>query len=254
MCLCVCVFVAMRSPTDGALFDLDTVFRSVDLEGSGSLDKASFVTAMAALEIFLSDDEVDSIFKQLDPEPSKGFIQYATFLSYLKKNKTVNEQAQDLVRKVKTSKSRPSLIHLKRNSMDETTPKKGINLLEDNDDDDDDQNSNLISSSSFSHPKSSENGSGRHSIASLRHHRHQHKKHHHHHHHHHGSRSPKSPNSNAPQQSPQPNGRIRKQQQQKSKLYIFGFWSGEKFPKIIFETMRKFGMKSPKNFCHVTHK
>jgi len=66
-----------------AISELDNVFKSVDLEGDGKLDKASFSTAMFSLDLMLEDEKLEEVFEQIDNK-DRGYIDYEEFLSFLK--------------------------------------------------------------------------------------------------------------------------------------------------------------------------
>jgi len=73
-----------------AVTELENVFKSVDLEGDGQLDKASFSTAMFSLDLMLDDEKLEEVFEQIDKK-DKGYIDYEEFLDYLKSGKMTRE-------------------------------------------------------------------------------------------------------------------------------------------------------------------
>lgn len=75
-----------RRTDSEAMADLEEVFKSVDIDGEGQLDQASFMTALMTLGVQLSEEESESIFKELDVEEN-GFIKYEQVLEFLREKK-----------------------------------------------------------------------------------------------------------------------------------------------------------------------
>lgn len=75
-----------------AVKNLSKMFRSLDLDGSGKLDKASFQTAMYSVDI-VDNIKIEEMFNVMNTKKD-GYINYEEFLSRLKAgdlNKTGNE-------------------------------------------------------------------------------------------------------------------------------------------------------------------
>ncbi|ETO25522.1 calcium-dependent protein kinase [Reticulomyxa filosa] len=68
-----------------AVRDLESVFKSVDIDRQGRLDQASFVTALLSLNVKLPESEIDAIFEELDVDGNG--LAYSRFLEFLKMGK-----------------------------------------------------------------------------------------------------------------------------------------------------------------------
>lgn len=83
-----------------AVVELEQVFKSVDLEGEGKLDMASFQTAMYSLDVMVEDAKVEELFNSIDTA-KKGYIRYEEFLMLLKKGR-LNPTAQKVMESAKS--------------------------------------------------------------------------------------------------------------------------------------------------------
>lgn len=83
-----------------AVVELEQVFKSVDLEGEGKLDMASFQTAMYSLDVMVEDEKMEELFNSVDTA-KKGYIRYEDFLKLLKKGR-LNPTAQKVMESAKT--------------------------------------------------------------------------------------------------------------------------------------------------------
>jgi len=90
-----------------AVKELENVFKSVDLEGDGKLDMASFQTAMYSLDVCAEDEKMEELFNSVDTS-KQGFIRYEDFLKLLKKGRlSHNRTAQEVI---KSAKAAPSSV------------------------------------------------------------------------------------------------------------------------------------------------
>jgi len=87
-----------------AVTELESVFKSVDLEGDGQLDYASFQTAMFSLGVMLDDEKMEELYKDVDPEDT-GEINYDEFLKFLKAGKFETGAALDILESAKSAPS-----------------------------------------------------------------------------------------------------------------------------------------------------
>jgi len=91
-----------------AVIELENVFKSVDLEGDGKLDMASFQTAMYSLDVMVEDEKMEDLFNSVDTS-RQGFIRYEDFLKLLKKGRLSNNRtAQEVIKSAKAAP--PSLL------------------------------------------------------------------------------------------------------------------------------------------------
>jgi len=91
-----------------AVIELENVFKSVDLEGDGKLDMASFQTAMYSLDVAVEDEKMEELFYSVDTA-RQGFIRYEDFLKLLKKGRLNNNRtAQEVIKYAKAAP--PSLL------------------------------------------------------------------------------------------------------------------------------------------------
>jgi len=91
-----------------AVKELENVFKSVDLEGDGKLDMASFQTAMYSLDVSAEDEKMEELFHSVDTS-RQGFIRYEDFLKLLKKGRlSHNRTAQEVIKSAKAAP--PSLL------------------------------------------------------------------------------------------------------------------------------------------------
>jgi len=88
-----------------AVQELENVFKSVDLEGNGKLDMASFQTAMYSLDVRVEDEKMEELFNSVDTH-GKGYIRYDEFLNLLKRGR-LNKTAQEVI---DSAKSAPSIV------------------------------------------------------------------------------------------------------------------------------------------------
>ncbi|ETO18162.1 hypothetical protein RFI_19128 [Reticulomyxa filosa] len=96
---------AMKSVPVEAVRDLESVFKSVDIDGQGHLDQASFVTALLSLNVKLPESEIDAIFEELDVNGNG--LAYSQFLQFLK----IGKIPSSLLNRVKKSEvPRKSII------------------------------------------------------------------------------------------------------------------------------------------------
>jgi len=84
-----------------AVVELENVFKSVDLEGDGKLDMASFQTAMFSLDGTFDDEKMEDLFNSVDTA-KQGYIRYDDFLRLLKKGK-LNKTAQEVIESAKSA-------------------------------------------------------------------------------------------------------------------------------------------------------
>jgi len=87
-----------------AVVELEHVFKSVDLEGDGKLDMASFHTAMYSLDVMVEDEKMEELFNSVDTGKN-GYILYEDFLMLLKKGR-LNSTAQKVMESAKSIPSR----------------------------------------------------------------------------------------------------------------------------------------------------
>jgi len=80
-----------------AVRDLESVFKSVDIDGEGRIDQASFVTALLSLNVKLPESEIDAIFEELDVDGNG--LTYSRFLEFLK----IGKIPSSLLNRVKKS-------------------------------------------------------------------------------------------------------------------------------------------------------
>jgi len=91
-----------------AVIELEKVFKSVDLEGDGKLDMASFQTAMYSLDVMVEDEKMEELFYSVDTS-RQGFIRYEDFLKLLKKGRlSHNTTAQEVIKSAKAAP--PSIL------------------------------------------------------------------------------------------------------------------------------------------------
>jgi len=107
-----------------AVVELEQVFKSVDLEGEGKLDMASFQTAMYSLDVMVEDEKMEELFNSVDTA-KKGYIRYEDFLKLLKKGR-LNPTAQKVMESAKTipSSRLPSSVEELRQSVAQPVKKK----------------------------------------------------------------------------------------------------------------------------------
>jgi len=88
-----------------AVTELENVFKSVDLEGNGKLDYASFQTAMFSLDVMMDDEKMNELYKTVDTEDT-GEIDYDQFLDFLKNGQLASvEAAQEILDGAKAAPS-----------------------------------------------------------------------------------------------------------------------------------------------------
>jgi len=89
-----------------ACVELEQAFKSVDLEGDGKLDMASFQTAMCSLDVMVEFEKIEELFNSVDTA-KKGYIRYEDFLKLLKRGR-LTPAAQKVMESAKSiPSSRP---------------------------------------------------------------------------------------------------------------------------------------------------
>jgi len=109
-----------------AVIELENVFKSVDLEGDGKLDMASFQTAMYSLDVMVEDEKMEELFNSVDTA-RQGFIRYEDFLKLLKKGRLSNNRtAQEVIKSAKAAPPSilPNTVEDMRMSQVMSVPKK----------------------------------------------------------------------------------------------------------------------------------
>lgn len=96
--------VKHRRTESQAVKELEHVFKSVDLEGEGKLDMASFQTALYSLDVMVEYEKMEELFNSVD-NSKKGYIHYEDLLKLLKEGRLKNKTAQKVMESAKT---RPS--------------------------------------------------------------------------------------------------------------------------------------------------
>merc|ERR1719242_835880 len=73
---------------------LDELFNILDIHGSGELDRAAFKHGLHALQVELSDDDMDAVFRQIINDEKAEFITYKAFIQYLQFTDFLGAQSQ----------------------------------------------------------------------------------------------------------------------------------------------------------------
>ena len=73
---------------------LDELFNILDIHGSGELDRAAFKHGLHALQVELSDDDMDAVFRQIINDEKTDFITYKAFIQYLQFTDFLGTQSQ----------------------------------------------------------------------------------------------------------------------------------------------------------------
>merc|ERR1712176_595231 len=73
---------------------LDELFNILDVHGSGQLDRAAFKHGLHALQVELSDDDMDAVFRQIINDDKAEFITYKAFIQYLQFTDFLGAQSQ----------------------------------------------------------------------------------------------------------------------------------------------------------------
>lgn len=73
---------------------LDELFNILDIHGTGELDRAAFKHGLHALQVDLSDDDMDNVFRQICNDDKTEFITYRAFIQYLQFTDFLGAQSQ----------------------------------------------------------------------------------------------------------------------------------------------------------------
>merc|ERR1711897_94 len=73
---------------------LDELFNILDIHGTGELDRAAFKHGLHALQVELSDDDMDNVFRQIVNDDKTEFITYKAFIQYLQFTDFLGAQSQ----------------------------------------------------------------------------------------------------------------------------------------------------------------
>jgi len=73
---------------------LDELFNILDIHGTGELDRAAFKHGLHALQVELSDDDMDNVFRQIVNDDKQEFITYRAFIQYLQFTDFLGAQSQ----------------------------------------------------------------------------------------------------------------------------------------------------------------
>merc|ERR1719461_698791 len=73
---------------------LDELFNILDIHGSGELNRAAFKHGLHALQVELSDDDMDAVFRQIINDDKAEFITYKAFIQYLQFTDFLGTQSQ----------------------------------------------------------------------------------------------------------------------------------------------------------------
>jgi len=118
-----------------AVKELEHVFKSVDLEGEGKLDMASFQTALYSLDVMVEYEKMEELFNSVDTS-KKGYIHYEDLLKLLKEGRLKNKTAQKVMESAKTRpstrdemKAAPLPVKMKKESKMSTTLNRAVIVI-----------------------------------------------------------------------------------------------------------------------------
>lgn len=124
-----------RRTESQAVKELEHVFKSVDLEGEGKLDMASFQTALYSLDVMVEYEKMEELFNSVDTS-KKGYIHYEDLLRLLKEGRLKNKTAQKVMESAKTRpstrdemKAAPLPVKMKKDSKMSTTLNRAVIVI-----------------------------------------------------------------------------------------------------------------------------
>lgn len=127
--------VKHRRTESQAVKELEHVFKSVDLEGEGKLDMASFQTALYSLDVMVEYEKMEELFNSVDTS-KKGYIHYEDLLKLLKEGRLKNKTAQKVMESAKTRpstrdemKAAPLPVKMKKDSKMSTTLNRAVIVI-----------------------------------------------------------------------------------------------------------------------------
>jgi len=127
--------VKHRRTESQAVKELEHVFKSVDLEGEGKLDMASFQTALYSLDVMVEYEKMEELFNSVDTS-KKGYIHYEDLLKLLKEGRLKNKTAQKVMESAKTRpstreemKAAPLPVKIKKDSKMSTTLNRAVIVI-----------------------------------------------------------------------------------------------------------------------------
>lgn len=98
------------------LSSIEEVFRTMDLEGTGSIDLAAFTSGIRSLGVDWDDKQTNEIFEAIDSE-GNGTINFNTFMKFMMKP-TSKKSWKEMKRAINSTIALPSIKSFSEDNVD----------------------------------------------------------------------------------------------------------------------------------------